>query len=367
MDAIAQTALSNLQTVLNGYLPSVSSVSIERSLLVIPHKIKPLGIGGYVGLHDDPVDDIFGRFVEADAEILVGATNNSLDTINAEVSAISSSLMTVSREDLRGDGIYFLDLKSLSEPGSDNQNLRRLLFSIRYEYQQIPTEAGGVIDTLDIRSFLNSGDSKASFLANINTAILASEPDPLADFSAFTDTRINGSSPSANWQYNIAEHYIEQTNTTRGGGLTLNSPRKAGAQLLYRPSGDAIPIENGILSSSVSTTDQDGIGFVFRWQDIENFYFFLISQRHNYQLFGKKIAGNFSFLTTGGIGDTIGIDLSSPQIITVHFNHHFFRAVLNENTLAEGEDNDLSSGEVGWLTHANNAAHFHTLDIVSVA
>ena len=364
MDAISQSALVNLQTILDGYLPSATSPNVERDLLVIPKNIKPVGIGGYIGLHANPMDEIFGRHVSADAEISIGATNNNASLIADEINSISATLATLGRETLRGDGIYFLNLTSLSEPGNANENTRRLHLSVEYEYQQIPTEAGGTIATIDLRDYLNPTDGRADFIASLDTSTLGQLADPLVDFMPLTDPNVNVSSPSENWQYNAGQARIEQTAAVRGGGLTLNNPRKAGAQLLYVPQGRALSLANGIICSSMSTNQDDGIGFVFRWQDIDNFYYFLLSQNNNYQIFGKKIAGTFEFLTSSGISEIPDLSLSTPQRICLYCEGSTFTATLNDRVIVSGSDTDLASGEVGWLTHGNNAAFFHTLDIV---
>ena len=53
-------------------------------------------------------------------------------------------------------------------------------------------------------------------------------------------------------------------------------------------------------------------GLVFRFQDIDNFYFVLLHDNGNpaapfrYRLIGRKQAGAFSFLESGGADDTAG-------------------------------------------------------------
>lgn len=364
MDAISQSALASLETVLSGYLPATTAANIERDLIIIPQEVKPTGIGGYIGLNNSPVDEIYGRYIRADAEINIGATNNNSALITTEINSLTSTLATLGRETLRTDGVYFLKITSLSPAGQDNGNSRTLTVSVHYEYQEIPVDAGETINRIDYREYLNPTDNSASVIASLDFSTLTPLPDPLVDFLPLADTDVIASSPSENWAYNSVEQRIEQTNAVRGGGASLASARKAGAQLLYVPQGRALSLGNGIMTSTMSTNQNDGIGFVFRWQDIDNFYFFLISTSQNYQIFGKKVAGTWSFLEQGGIGEQLDLNLASPTAISIEFYDNHLTAKIDDTIISSGTDSDLISGEVGLLTHINSAAFFHTLDIV---
>lgn len=367
MDIVAQAALAHLQTVLTGYLPAPSAASIDRNLLILPRKIKPLGIGGYVGMHDNPHAEVFGRFVEADAEIRVSESNQDLATINSEIGGVLNSLLTTDRETLRTDGIYKLHLASLSPPDTDNRNARVATFAIDYEFQQLPGDAGGTIDTIDIRDLLNPANGRAEFIVNIDASSLAALADPLQDFQPLTDTDINQNSASANWVYNSAALRIEQLNNVRGGGLTAATARKAGAQLLVRPGGVVTPLQHLVVGVDTSTDSGEGIGCVFRWQDIDNFYFFLISQSNNYQMFGKKLNGAWSFMDGGGLSGLTTLDLSARQRLQVFALHNRFQAYLDGRLICEASDDSLAgAGEAGFLAHGNNAAYLHAVDLVKL-
>ena len=367
MDVIAQAAITHLQTVLAGYLPAVSANSITRDLMVIPKRIKPLGIGGYVGMHDDPEAEIFGRFVEAEAEIRVSENSSNLTTINNEINGLMTALLSTDRETLRTDGIFQLDLQSLTPPDSENKNARVATFEVRCEYQQIPVDPGGMIDEIAVKDLLNPANGRARFIANIAADQLAGLPDPLVDFFPLTDTAINVSSASAAWAVNGAEGRIEQTNNVNGGGQTLAQAKKAGAQLLVRPGGVVTPVQHLVLGIDLSSGSQDGIGCVLRWQDSENYYYFLISQANNYQVFGKKIAGTWSFLDTDGLSNHTDINLTERHRLQIVVLESRFQAYLDERLICSGEDNSLEdAGEAGLLAHGNNAAFFYEVDLVKL-
>jgi hypothetical protein len=367
MDAIAQAAISHLETVLQGYLPAVSTASITRDLLVVPKRIKPLGIGGYVGKHKNPEAEIYGRYLEALAEIRVFENSSNLDSINDEMSVLMTALLSTDRETLRSDGIFRLDLQSLTPPDSDNRNARIATFDIRCEHQQIPVEAGSRIDFITLRDMLNPANGAADFIVNVDASQLGGLPDPLADFLPLTDTDVNGASPPANWNVNAAQNRIEQLNQVRGGGLTDTQPRKAGAQLLVRPGGTPVPLRHAALGFDFDAGSPHGIGCVMRWQNSENYYYFLISEASDFQVFGKKIAGNWSYLDSGGRSNRTNIDFSNRQRLQVVVLENRFIAYLDENLICEGRDESLpDAGEAGLLTHQNNAAHFYAIDLVKL-
>ena len=366
MDVISQAALSHLQSVIAGYLPAISSGSIDRNLLITPTHIKPLGIGGYIGINPDPEAEIYGRFMIVQAEVRISDNDQNLGKINDEVSGVVSNLLATDRVTLREDGIFKLDLDTLSPPDPD-RNDRVALFRIHCEYLQIPIETEGKIDEVVIKQILNPANGRTRFLTNIHTASLAGLPDPLIDFLPLTDTDINNTSPNADWVFSGAENRIEQRNAVRGGGLTLAQARKAGAQLLIRPGGNPVPVQHAALSIRLNSASEDGIGCVLRWQDSENYYYFLISQANNYQVFGKKVAGVWSFLESDGQSNLDTIDLSQPQNLLVVVLQNTFRAYLNETLICAGEDTSLTeAGETGLLTHGNNAAFFYEIDLVQL-
>jgi hypothetical protein len=366
MDLISQAAVSHLETVLTGYLPPVSSGSVNRDVLIVPKRIKPLGLGAYVGMHDDPSAEIYGRSVEATAEFRISRKGNDLSAINSEISSLTTALLATDRSTLRNDGIYILKLDELSSPTAvGNGNARTATFTIHYEYQDIPSQAGGVIDEIVLKDLLNPSDGPAGFLVNMDARLLDGLVDPLADFLSVTDTNINVSSPAANWVYNSPEKRIEQRNATRGGSLSLNNSRKAGAQLILQPGGNPLAIKNGAIRIKLSSTDPDGIGCVFRWQDVENFYYFLMSDRNDYQIFGKKVGGSFSFLAEGGQSNLDTIQLDDPHELRVIALGDRFQAYLNDQLVCEGVDGALAdAGQMGFLSHGNSAAFFYGMDVI---
>lgn len=144
MDAISATALSELEQIVDALL---SSLPNSITITVIPQIVRTSGIGGYVAEHDDPQDDIVGRYVEA--RVIVQASNTNNQSLS-NLSEASTIMLTLSREDMVQRGLYIIK----PEPHDD---LQRRVFHITYEYLHIPTEVGGIIETIPINSSLDDG------------------------------------------------------------------------------------------------------------------------------------------------------------------------------------------------------------------
>jgi len=371
-DEIAQEALLTLRNVISSYLPPVVPATVTRDLFVIPKSIKPLGIGGYVGAHLPPTSeipdgDLLGCTVVAQAEITFAASAANIGNINTAIDQSTTALLTNDRATLRGDGIYRLQLQSLSPLTGDASVFRSAIFDIRFEFVQPPAQSQGIIETLHFNTLLSSADGAAQFIANVNFADLAADVNPLQQFVAVTDPAIDNGSASANWVFNAGAGRIEQLNNVHGGVLTAAQARKAGAQLLIQPRQKPLAIKNGVFTTDFESTSPDGIGLVFRWTDNNNFYFFLTSSRHNYQLFGKKIAGNFAFMNQGGLREDLGFELNARQQLRVVANGDQFEAWFGETRTLTAQDAGITAkGQVGLLAHGNNAAFFHGVDIVKL-
>jgi hypothetical protein len=371
-DEIAQAALVTLKNVISSYLPQAVPPAVTRNLFVIPKSIRPLGIGGYVGAHlppasDVPDGDLIGCTVVAQAEITFAASSANIGSINTAIDQSTTALLTNDRATLRGDGIQRLQLQQLSPVTGDASVFRSAIFDIRFECVPPPAQSQGVIETLRFNTLLSSADGSAQFIANMNFADLAAEADPLQQFASITDPAVDNGSANASWVFNAGAGRIEQLNNVRGGVLTLSQPRKAGAQLLIQPAQKPLAIKNGVFTTEFESSSRDGIGLVFRWTDDDNFYFFLASSRHNYQLFGRKVAGVFAFMEQGGVREDQGFNINMRQQIRVVANGDQFEAWFGETRTLTAQDSGITDkGQVGLLAHGNNAAFFYGIDIVKL-
>ncbi len=348
MDSIAEQALAALNTLVTGMMPPAVPGGLDRQVRVLPQKISPTGLGAYVGLHQDPQAGLFGRRVQAMVQVLVSGGNDA--TALNHLGAVTNALLTQDRADLRTKGIFQLQ--------NTAQESRSAQFQLLYEYIAVPMAGEGEIRDLDLQLGLNDTPYRARLAWEVATSSMAGNPLSMNEFQVADDPDVNANSPASHWILNTVDKRIEQTAAVRGGPLTTAQPRKAGAQLLWRPASSPLSLERFALAMSFESTSEDGIGLVFNRVDDQNFCYFLASRRHQYHLFGRKRAGVYSFI--GAANTAAGFDLNQLQELEVLVYDGKLKAMLNgRQTLAVDAGENLPAGEVGFLTHGNNGARFY--------
>lgn len=358
---MSQQALESLNTVLASLIPSEDDIELQPVLNVKPMRIRLVGIGGVVGLHNDPVGEIFSRRVEAQVAITVKA--NQENELPVAVSGITSALLTIERVVLVENGLHLIEKTGEGEIvtlGSGNNAISQqdVTFDINYEFIKFPEEAGGIISDVPLELDLNEGLVAADII--LNTTF---ETDILNWFDVVDDPQVTQFGPS-DWAYNEAQFSIEQSSSVRGGGLTA-SAQKAGTYLVLKANSD-IPLQkNFIFKTRFESSNNDGIGMVFRWQDVDNFYYFLMSQRHGYRMLGKKVAGDFELLDPLAIDDSQGFTLDQRYKLKLTAVNDKFRVYLDDELILQGQDESLeSSGRVGFMCHGNSGAKFYKMGLI---
>lgn len=368
MDEIIVQALSNITGVLESFLPPPIP-NVAQDLIVIPKKIKPTGLGGYIGVHSQPDASLFGRHIQAISEVSLVSTSG-LDNLLQAASNITNELLSQDRATLRNSGIFkiaFDEMSDISHSGTGNNTIdsRSIRFALEFEYIPLPTVPEGHIDEIEYHQELALATGKATFF-QLNFADLhAAGVDPLTHFNFLDDPDINATSPLGNWSFNIAAGSIHQTEDVRGGGTTLATARKAGTQALLLDAGSPYLARNMILKAELLTGDTDGIGFVFRWLDENNFYYYLMSARHDYHLIGKKHDGNYSFLERGGNNQGLGFSTNQAIHAKLLIEDQGFQVYMNDNFVLSGSDSDITdAGRVGFLSHRNSDTHFLNIQLI---
>jgi hypothetical protein len=149
LDVISEEALDGLGVALSSLLPTSPDPALEPVLQVLPRRVVPTGIGGFVGPQAVPVGEILGRRVEANARIMVRARDR--DDLIPVVDATTRALLAADRATLTGSGILSLTLDTVGDvavsgQGVDRVASRELSFRILYEFLKRPEAAGGVIE-----------------------------------------------------------------------------------------------------------------------------------------------------------------------------------------------------------------------------
>ena len=73
MSTIADAAVGGLAAAIESLLPDEADPDVRPTVIVSPRKIAPTGVGGFVGLNEEPEGEIYGRRVEANVFVTVKA------------------------------------------------------------------------------------------------------------------------------------------------------------------------------------------------------------------------------------------------------------------------------------------------------
>jgi len=368
LDEIVLQAIDSITGVLESFLPTPTP-HVSQLLTVLPKKVKPTGIGGYVGINTDPAASLYGRNIKAISEISL-VSSEGLDSLHRAISNITRQLLSQDRATLRNNGIFKLDFNETSEfsrSGGGNNTLDScsIRFSLEFEYIPQPSVEEGRIEQLQYSLEIAVSSGKASFLRLNFGDMQAVGEDPLSRFDFVDDPDINATSPHGNWGFDPATGSIYQNQDVRGGGTTLSTAKKAGSQALLLDGGEPCQADNMIMKATFFSGDTDGIGFVFRWLDESNFYYYLMSARNNYHLIAKKFEGKYTFLEKDGQNQFIGYEVNQPMAAKLLIEGQHFQVYHNGRFVLSGSDSSISkAGRLGFLSHRNEDAHFLDMELI---
>jgi hypothetical protein len=325
---------------------------LTKTIKITPTKTAPLGIGGCVGLQNAQPSLIIGHRVHALANVTIGGDS---EAARDYIQLLNINTLSISRSELRGQGIFELENIVISD--------QAIQYRILFEYQYYPTVVESAIKQVDLAVENGFTAARAEFVWDLSTLSLAGMADPLTEFMVADDPDVDAESPASEWSYNPTTNCIEQNASVYGGPLESSSPKKAGAQLLWRPHGTALALDQFSIACEFESTSADGIGLVFHRQDDQNFCFFLASQHYLYHLFGRKVAGTYSLI--GDIKTGIGFELGARHELKISSYRGRLVAMLDEEqTLAVDTAEKLWVGEAGFLTHGNDRARFYRARVI---
>lgn len=182
-------------------------------------------------------------------------------------------------------------------------------------------------------------------------------------FELFDDPRARRSRPSR-WEYNAAEQRIEQLSNIWGGSPGPNT-NKPGTYLVLREAANRPPLTDLDFMVDLTSEDNDGVGVVFRWQDVDNFYFFIMDSGRGFRLMGKKVEGDFQDLQTPATDLDHGYETGTAHQLRIIAAGSDLTFEVDGQSGPSGSDRSISGpGRVGFMCRANNRAYFHGFELL---
>lgn len=190
--------------------------------------------------------------------------------------------------------------------------------------------------------------------------------DSLASFDVIDDPQAAVGGPSQ-WAHNAAQPAVEQLSAIHAPAGAANqntSPDKPGTYLVRQVAAGWPALGDVVLSCRIQSTADDGIGVVLRYQDQDNFLFFLMDAERQYRRLGKKVGGVFGELATPALDTTQGYTPGQTYELTVAAVDDVLTVYLDGAEILSGRDQSLTApGRVGFYAWNNPGARFMDLRV----
>jgi hypothetical protein len=187
--------------------------------------------------------------------------------------------------------------------------------------------------------------------------------DTMSQFNVIDDATATGG-PSV-WAHssNLGGSIVQTSSIS--GPLLAADPPKPGTYLVRKTSTEWPDLQDLVILSHIQSGDEGAIGLVLRYQDPDNFYFFLMDRQSNYRRIGKKIAGNFQELEMPAFQSiTPGYELNRAYEVSIAAVGEAITVFLDGVRILTGRDSSLvKAGRIGLYAWDNTAANFLDLSI----
>ena len=363
-------AVTALNATLQGLLPGGGPPAQAPELFVNPLKSQHAGVGGVVGIRPQaPAGEVMALRVTAEVVVRVKAPNAA--QLAAQESAISTALLGADPVNLRTNGVFRIRRMVETTERSvitlqEDLSGRDVRFEVLYEFTKQPESAEGIISSVpvDLIHRTSSTPRPPSDLLLIDC-----ETDPLPLFDVVNDTGLN---EPGQWQFAEAEREIRQTSSAGGGSNNFNATKR-GTCLLVRSASTPPAPRNFVLYTSMRSDSSGGIGLVFRFQDIDNFYYVLLHDNGNplapfrYRIIARKQDGDFSVLEAGGADNAAGYTPNQWFSLRLAVQDEQFDLAIDGVEVLSGRDAGIMSpGRVGFMSRSATGARFRFLHWVAL-
>lgn len=363
MDEITSEAIDGLSSAVAGLLPPPPVVSLPHTIRVVPSRVTPTGLGGFVGLHREPAGEIVGRRV--DARVLVSVRVDGEGDLDAAVDRVAVAVAGRDAGQARSEGLIRIGLVDIGGETSTGQGenqvrAKEMAFTALFEHLRVPTEAAETIARVPL--LVDVGSTAEGGEVLYRTRFFDGALDA---FETVDDASATTAAPSE-WVFEPGDGSIRQLSEIRGGSTTAN-PNKPGAYLLLRPERQSRVVADFALGTEFRSDGRDGVGLVFRWQDADNFYFAILDERRGYRRIGRKVGGAFANLDGAAFDSGGSFTVGAVHRLRVSAQSDVFRLHFDGEPVLEGRDGALAGpGRVGFMTWANGGARFYDIDLVAL-
>ena len=363
-------AVTALNATLHGLLPGVADPDLAPELFVNTLSSQLVGIGGVVGIRTQaPVGEVMARRLRA--EVVVRVKAPTVAQLAATEAELTTALLGADPVNLRSSGVYriqrVVDRSDDLVSGLPDVAGRDLRFEVLYEFSKLPEVGEGVISSTPLDLIQRTSATAAR--APSQLLLVDLEQDPLSLFDVVDDSGLN---EPGQWQFAAAEHELRQTSTAGGGSNNFNASKR-GTYLLVRPAVAPPAPRNFALHASVRSDSSGGLGFVFRFQDINNFYYVLLHDNGNpnapfrFRIIARKSAGTFSFLDTGGADDASGYPPGRWFSLRLAVQDEQFDLAIDGVDVLSGRDAGIAlPGSVGLMSRSGAGVRFRFLRWMSL-
>ena len=352
MDSIDRSALTSLTATFQALMPAVTDPQLPHQLALDPLGSGPAGIGGVVGISNEPPGEVIGRRMRALARVRVQTTDAA--ELDSAVTGVTAAVLAGDRAQQRAQGLLGAELleigpeTSTAADGDEERFARDVRFRLLFEHLQAPTEAGDVI--AEIHATVGEeqvvlGEEPAGDAAPIEALMAAVGPG----FEIVDDDRATKAGPSA-WSLDPGGRFVQTSGIW--GGVRTRSANKPGTYLIL----DQGPFRNVRFEAQMGAGGAGAIGLVVRWLDHDNFYFLLLQSEPSYRLLGRQRDGVFSTLA---VRDGAGYLPGVTHIVTVTAQGSELSASVDGDAPLTAADTTFPGpGHVGFMTHNEPGGFF---------
>lgn len=185
--------------------------------------------------------------------------------------------------------------------------------------------------------------------------------DSLAAFDVVDDAAATIGAPS-DWVQE--DGHVEQRSPIEG-------PLAAGVArpgtYLVRTADGQLSVDDLIVTAAVTPAGTGAVGLVFRYQDADNFYFFVMDAGHGFRRIGRKVGGVFADLSTPAQDLSTGYAVGDTSLLKVRAEGSSLQAWVDGRLVVSGHDESIpTAGRVGFLSAGDAAATFDDLHVITL-